>query len=524
MSKLIDKDKLAKVIQALDEKNKKAVQQEMNRAMGVESQIQVSLLDKAPKTHDHDVLYYSKSEVDSKLANKAPDTHSHDEKYYSKTELDGSISSLSNAIDQISSDCKDYTDEKISGLIDSAPDAMNTINELAQAIKLHNDDYVAYIATVSTSIANAKNDAEKYAVSKDNDLRTELQNKINGDIGNIRSELTSMEAELKGSINSKSDSGHLHEDVYCTEADVMEMINGVGGNGHNHNDMYYTESEIDSQQTAIRQEFETSLGIIRGNVTTLATAVQSKSDTGHKHNDLYYTKTEMDGSLTSINNALGTKASENHGVHIPNPQTANNATYLRNDNTWKKITPDDIGAAKSDHGTHVVYSTTVPKAPGTATVGSESGVSRGDHVHPAPTNIPGNANTANKLKTPVNIQIGETGKTFDGSDSMSWTLKEIGAEAISKQVIGNSVFSNKINLTLDKYQVASLSSGNEIVLPSTNKFTEINLFVKDCNLIEIKIPDNCKWRVDPNLQEGTSFMFTFIYTTQEWLAEVKIFS
>lgn len=34
---------------------------------------------------------------------------------------------------------------------------------------------------------------------------------------------------------------------------------------------------------------------------------------------------------------------------LPNPQTADNATFLRNDNTWQKVTPANIGAAASSH-------------------------------------------------------------------------------------------------------------------------------------------------------------------------------
>ena len=37
-------------------------------------------------------------------------------------------------------------------------------------------------------------------------------------------------------------------------------------------------------------------------------------------------------------------AATSHGNHVPAPQTANSATFLRNDNTWQKVTPADIGA------------------------------------------------------------------------------------------------------------------------------------------------------------------------------------
>lgn len=56
-------------------------------------------------------------------------------------------------------------------------------------------------------------------------------------------------------------------------------------------------------------------------------------------------------------------------------------------------------------------SSTVPKAAGTAVAGTEKNFARGDHVHPAQTDITGNAGTATKLATARNIN----GISFDGS-------------------------------------------------------------------------------------------------------------
>lgn len=42
-------------------------------------------------------------------------------------------------------------------------------------------------------------------------------------------------------------------------------------------------------------------------------------------------------------------AAASHGNHVPATQTANNAKFLRNDNTWQTVTPANIGAAASSH-------------------------------------------------------------------------------------------------------------------------------------------------------------------------------
>lgn len=58
---------------------------------------------------------------------------------------------------------------------------------------------------------------------------------------------------------------------------------------------------------------------------------------GHTHDDRYYTESEVDSKLKG-------KANTSHGNHVPTTQTADNATFLRNDNTWAKVTPSNIGA------------------------------------------------------------------------------------------------------------------------------------------------------------------------------------
>lgn len=95
----------------------------------------------------------------------------------------------------------------------------------------------------------------------------------------------------------------------------------------------------------------------------------------------------------------------------------------------KKPTPAEIGAAAASHGTHVTWSTTTPKANGTAAVGTETKVARGDHVHPLQTTVSGNAGTATKLATARGLKIGNTSKNFDGSANVEWSLSEIGAAA-----------------------------------------------------------------------------------------------
>lgn len=160
---------------------------------------------------------------------------------------------------------------------------------------------------------------------------------------------------------------------------------------------------------------------------------------------------QLQTSMNKVKASLDKKANTIHGYHVPDTQSANNATYLRNDNTWHTITPSDINAAPVTHGTHVDYATNAPKAAGTASVGSSGKVAREDHVHPLQTSVSGssgsctgNADTATTLQTARTLTIGNSGKSFNGSANVSWSLSEIGAIPLngSTSISGDLEFSN----------------------------------------------------------------------------------
>ena len=84
-----------------------------------------------------------------------------------------------------------------------------------------------------------------------------------------------------------------------------------------------------------------------------------------------------------------TDDSHNHTIaNIDNLQTtlngkaASSHSHAISDITNLQTTLD--GKAASSHGTHVTFTTTVPAALGTASVGTATTVSRSDHVHPLP--------------------------------------------------------------------------------------------------------------------------------------------
>ena len=129
-----------------------------------------------------------------------------------------------------------------------------------------------------------------------------------------------------------------------------------------------------------------------GHVTGLTYTAQKIKDTNTTYNTATSSaaglmsaadKTKLDGIATGANNythpttagnkhipsggssgqllgwsASGTaewKNASSHGNHVPAAETANNAKFLRNDNTWATVTPANIGAAASSHNHDGVY-------------------------------------------------------------------------------------------------------------------------------------------------------------------------
>lgn len=106
----------------------------------------------------------------------------------------------------------------------------------------------------------------------------------------------------------------------------------------------YTKDEI---QQYFEQGAEETAYLVLSHVD-VAKADKATTLAGYNIADAY-TKTEVDGVTSNIQAQLDGKAEISHGTHVPTPETANNAKFLRNDNTWQAVTPANIGAATSEH-------------------------------------------------------------------------------------------------------------------------------------------------------------------------------
>ena len=76
----------------------------------------------------------------------------------------------------------------------------------------------------------------------------------------------------------------------------------------------------------------------------------------------YAQKSWVEDQIDNITPADINAAAASHGNHVPATQTANNAVFLRNDNTWQTITPTNIGAATATEVSQLKTSVSEGKA------------------------------------------------------------------------------------------------------------------------------------------------------------------
>ena len=206
-----------------------------------------------------------------------------------------------------------------------------------------------------------------------------------------------------------------------------------------------------------------------------------------------------------------------------------NITFDQLHSSMTKVKNELDKKANNNHGTHVEYYDENPKVAGTTTAGSSSKLSRGDHVHPAQTTITGNAGTATKLQTSRTLTIGKTGKKFNGTGNVSWTLDEIGAAPIdhthdNSTLITKTVSNGTLTLGTELYQYASITSNTTIKLPSVSSFTEIHLFFNWPANVSVTMPSGVKWQQGVMYGPGHVHEFVFTYVNNiGWLGGCVVY-
>ena len=200
----------------------------------------------APKEHEHDLedlhisdSFYDKTEVNNILKDYSPLVHDHEiseinklqETLDSKANAEEVNNRFNNIITDIENDYMEAIAQAISELIDGAPDAMNTLNELAESIKANKDIYDAYVKEVNSSLASKEDKGHNHD-------DTYAPKEHEHDVNDLHlSETYYDKTEIANMLKDKSDVGHDHDDVYDNKYAPIE---------HHH-----TTNEIDDFNTVL---------------------------------------------------------------------------------------------------------------------------------------------------------------------------------------------------------------------------------------------------------------------------------
>ena len=240
------------------------------------------------------------------------------------------------------------------------------------------------------------------------------------------------------------DKGYLteHQDLsdYAKKADIPTVPTEVSAFNNDAN--YATESYVDSAIS------DAQLGGEEVDLTGYAKKDEIPTKVSQLTND--------SGFITSVPSEYVTDSeltAKGYLTTIPGEYVTDSELTAKSYATQSYVDQKINEAELNGSDIELNYSTTIPKAAGTASTGSENAVSRGDHIHPVQTSVSGNAGTATKLATARSINdtsfdgsadittnkwgtartltIGNKGQSVDGSSNVSWSLSDIGAAASS---------------------------------------------------------------------------------------------
>ena len=371
-----------------------------------------SAIGAATSSHNHDGSYYTESEIDSKLSGKAPtshastgtgygigtgsnyghvklsdatdstsaasagiaaspaavkaaydkanhshpyasSTHNHDDRYYTETEIDSKVTDLNNAISGKAESSHTHSIANVTNLQSTLDGKEPTINLTTnRALVSNGSGKVAVSAVTSTELGYLDG------------VTSNVQTQLNGKLGKTTYEYNT-ELALGGtgkvcigkfpmydsniSVEIKSTTSTTYNGTLVI---ATQNINTTGGGS-------YTATVYGDASNTLANAIKIHYGS-GSNVFSVYIDLPgwSKNLLHIQCVSLAGTPTDIATTVTAIpsnativpTNALTANfAAKSHGNHVPTIETADNTRFLRNDNTWQKITPANIGAAESGH-------------------------------------------------------------------------------------------------------------------------------------------------------------------------------
>ena len=196
--------------------------------------------------------------------------------------LEGQVASIPGSIEAAKNEAKRYAEEKITDLVGGAPEAMDTLGELAQAIEEHQEVYEGYVQTVAGDIARAKSEAIAEAGKLDNSLKAELNSTIENEANRAKAaekKLTDdLAAEVSRALEKESELlAKITSEVSRLEGEDSKLLQAIN-------------AEKSAREEAI-QDVNNSIGAVSTRVETLEnagyqTAVQVGTAIDNKINEL----------------------------------------------------------------------------------------------------------------------------------------------------------------------------------------------------------------------------------------------
>lgn len=231
----------------------------------------------------------------------------------------------------------------------------------------HNTSFTVSGESIGGTVTSAENVTKTINGNKIEDIFSGTVAKKASQLNTARNLTTKLDSTSSGSFNGTSD-------VTIGVSGTLPITNG--GTGATTAAQVLTNLGINATATELNY-LEDATGNIQGQlnekqskITGAATSITSSnlavsrvlvSDGNGKVDTSDVTAAELkhlDGVESNVQTQLNNKASKVHGNHVPTLQTADSATFLRNDNSWQKITYSAIGAAAASHNHDSVYAQT----------------------------------------------------------------------------------------------------------------------------------------------------------------------
>ena len=186
--------------------------------------------------------------------------------------LEGQVASIPGSIEAAKNEAKTYAENKIADLVGGAPEAMDTLKELADAIQEHQEVYEGYVQTVAGNIATAKNEAIAEAGKLDNALKAELNSTIETEANRAKAAEKKLTDDLAAEVVRASEKesellAKITSEVSRLEGEDSKLLQAIN-------------AEKSAREKAI-QDVNNSIGAVSTRVETLENAgYQNASQVG----------------------------------------------------------------------------------------------------------------------------------------------------------------------------------------------------------------------------------------------------